>query len=327
MTQSPKPIVVLDRNLPPALFAPRRIASTAELDRRFFPGGRIPLLISRTTTLSATRLRWAGAERDGHYFFVRQGAPIDFEVLDKLLPFAARQTITPVLGDLIPPTSWGSNLHNLLIRSSWDDLRRRTFLKTGFRCETCGTDRNLECHELWEYHEPLPEYLAKHACGVQRLIRLMELCDDCHETHHLGLAEQRGRGPIAFGRIGAYNRWTVAELDQYRDFLIARYERRCQCFWAIDISCVAGTPLVVSKKWRLEDDGFLSVTTKTSPSQTLILGAGWWREGVFYPPASPLAACLDDAPSIAAEWKYIARQALGGAPAYFCVPKMTAYRN
>ena len=152
----------------------------------------------------------------------------------------------------------------------------------------------------------------------------MALCADCHETHHLGLAEQRGRGPIAFGRIGAYNRWPAAHLDQYREFLIARYERRCQCFWSIDISCVAGIPLTISGKWRLEDDGFLSATTKTGPSQTMILGAGWWREGVFYPPLSPFAACLDEAPAIAAEWKYIARQVLGGAPAYSCVPKTAA---
>ena len=57
MTPPPTSIVALDRNLPPALFAPRRIAGTAELDPRFFPGGRIPLLISPATTLSATRLR------------------------------------------------------------------------------------------------------------------------------------------------------------------------------------------------------------------------------------------------------------------------------
>lgn len=214
-----------------------------------------------------------------------------------------------------------------MTRSSWDELRRRTFLKTGFRCETCGTDRNLECHELWEYHEPLPQYLARNASGVQRLVRLIALCADCHETHHLGLAEQRGRGPIAYGRISAYNRWTADHLDQYRDFLIARYERRCQCFWAIDISCLAGAPLIVSKKWQLEDDGFLSATTKTGPSQTLILGSGWSREGVFYPPASPLAACLEEPPTIAAEWKYIAHQVLGGAPAYYCVLKTPSAKN
>ena len=315
MLAIPKSILALGRDLPADLFGPRRIASTSELDRRFFPEERIPLLLPRSAALSY-RLRSAGAELDAHGFFVRKGQRIDFEILDEVLPFAARQTITPVLGDLIPATSWGSNLHNLLTRSSWEELRRRTFLKTGFRCETCGIDRNLECHELWEYHEPLPDYLARHACGIQRLIRLMALCADCHETHHLGLAEQRGRGPIAFGRIAAYNRWTDSDLERYRAFLIDRYERRCQCTWLLDVSCVVPAPLVISKKWQLENDGFLSATTKTGLSQTLILGSAWRRDGILHPPVSPLSACLADPPAIGTEWKYIARHALGGAQAY-----------
>jgi hypothetical protein len=314
-----KPILSIDRKLPANLFDPRRIASTSEVDRRFFPNGRIPLLLSAPTTLSAARLLSAGVDCDEHGAFVRQGAPINFEVLDEVLPVAARQVITPVLGDLIPCTSWGSNLAHLLTGRSWDELRRRTFLKTGIRCETCGTNQDLECHELWEYHEPLPEYLAKQACGLQRLVRLMALCADCHETHHLGLAEHRGRYEVASDRIRAYNRWSHAELNQYRGFLIDRYDRRCQWAWLLDVSCIAPASLIVSKKWQLQDDGFLCANTKTGQSQTVILGCAWWRDGVCYPPVSPLAAYLDEAPAITVEWKYIARQALGGALAY-CPP-------
>jgi hypothetical protein len=166
-----KAILTLDRNLPAQLFRPRRISSTAEIDHRFFPNGRIPLLLSATTTITPRRLADAGVECDDEGAFVRQAAPINFEILDSVLPFAARQTITPVLGDLIPGSSWGSNLHNLLTRHSWEELRRRAFLKTGFRCETCGTAANLECHELWEYHEhcrnKLPRRLAAFSglCG------------------------------------------------------------------------------------------------------------------------------------------------------------------
>jgi hypothetical protein len=144
----------------------------------------------------------------------------------------------------------------------------------------------------------------------------MALCDDCHETHHLGLAEIRGRGSIAWGRIGAYNRWTDDDLDHYRSFLVQRYERRCECLWLLDVSSVAPARLIVSNKWQLEDDGFLTATTKTGPSQTLILGSAWWRDDVFHPPVSPLAACLADPPTIDSEWKYIARYALGGVQAY-----------
>jgi hypothetical protein len=298
-------ILWLDRKLPPNLFSPRRIASTAEIDRRFFPNGRIPLLLPAAARLPSLLIS-AGAERDERGAFVRQGADVNLAVLDPLLPFAARQIITPVLADLIPATSWGSNLHNLLSTRSWDELRHRTFRKTGFRCETCGTDRNLECHELWEYHEPLPKYLEQKACGVQRLVRLMALCADCHETHHLGLANLRGRGDIASDRIRAYNRWTSAEISQYRALLDDRYIRRCECAWLLDLSCVASAQLIVRRKWELDKDGFLCANTGTGPSQTVILGARWFREGVCYPAVSPLAAMLEGAPGIAAEWKYLA---------------------
>lgn len=305
-------ILWLDRNLPLNLFAPRRINSTAEVDGRFFPDGRIPLLLSGTAELSA-RFLSSGAVRDKHGAFVRQGAPIDFAVLNDVLPFAARQTIVPVLGDLIPATSWGSTLANLLTEQSWDGLRQRAFFKTGFRCDTCGTAQNLECHELWEYHEPLPEYVAKQACGVQRLVRLMALCADCHETHHLGLAKIRGRGERASDRIRAYNRWTTAELKHYRGLLDERYIRRCACCWVLDVSSVAPAPLVVRNKWQLQDNGFLSATTETGPSETMILGSAWRRDGVSYPAASPLGAFLEDPLTINIEWKYAARRSLSAA--------------
>jgi hypothetical protein len=98
-------ILWLDRKLPPNLFRPRRIASTAEIDRRFFPNRRIPLLLPAAARLPSS-LMSAGAERDERSTFVRQGAAVNLAVLDPLLPFAARQTITPVLADLIPATSW-----------------------------------------------------------------------------------------------------------------------------------------------------------------------------------------------------------------------------
>jgi hypothetical protein len=298
-------ILSVDRKLPPNLFKPRRIGSTADADRRFFPHGRIPLLLPVTAQLPSW-LKSAGAAQDERGVFVRQGAAINLSALDPLLPFAARQTITPVLGDLIPATSWGSSLANLLTKASWDELRQRAFRKTGFRCETCGTDKNLECHELWEYHEPLPEYLEKNACGLQRLIRLMALCADCHETHHLGLANLRGRGEQVSDRIRACNRWTTDELEQYCALLEERYTRRCEYTWLLDVSCVASARLVVRSKWQSDENGFLCATTKTGLSETMLLGAAWFRDGVCYPAVSPLIALLEGPPPITTEWKQVA---------------------
>jgi hypothetical protein len=220
------------------------------------------------------------------------GAEIDFLALKDCLPFVARQIIVPILGDLIPDTSWGSSLANLPTAGCWDKLRQRTFALTGFRCEICRSNHNLECHELWEYHEPLPEYAEKHACSVQRLIRLIGLCSACHETHHPGSAQVRGRFEFVRERITAYNRWSEEEFQRYFEFLIGRYERRSNCAWVLEPSCVADTQLLISGKWRLQDNGFLCCATHTGDSETMVLGASWQHAEATHPVASPeLAYC------------------------------------
>jgi hypothetical protein len=74
--------------------------------------------------------------------------------------------------------------------------------------------------------------------------------------------------------------------------------------------------VVVAKKWKPEPDGFLCADTKTGSSQTIILGCAWFRDKIFNPPLSPLSACLEEAPPVALEWKYIARHTSGGSHAY-----------
>src|ERR1019366_969415 len=260
-------------------FNPRRIASTSEVNSLFWNNDRLSLLVSDPSVLP--RLSAGGAETGTKRAYIRRGAEIDFAALNDCLPFVAQQTIVPILGYLIPQTSWGSSLANLLTKGCWDKLRERTFGLTGFRCEICGSNRNLECHELWEYHEPLPDG-AKHACGVQRLIRLIGLCSACHETHHLGLAQMRGRFEFVRERVTAYNRWSEKEFDQYFEFLIDRYERRSNCAWVLDVSSVADTLLVIQGKWKLQESGFLCCTTHTGPSETMILGARWQQAGVIH---------------------------------------------
>ena len=211
---------------------------------------------------------------------------IHFNVLDDFLPLVGRQVITPLLGDLIPPTSWGSSLFNLLTPGCWELLRAQTFAKTGGHCEICGSTGQLECHESWEYHEPIPDHLEKGGVGVQRLVRLMALCSECHDTQHLGLANVKRIFPKVIDRVQSYNRWTASEGRRYWDFLEARSRRRSRCLWALDLSRMAETPLMVKGNWRMGSDGWLSAKTKTGESTTLIFGAGWRRGDVSYPAMS-----------------------------------------
>ena len=289
-----KRIVRIDHERPQNLFNPRRIAALSEVDSRFWHHDRLPLLVPDPSALP--RLLSAGAEQGAKGAYIRRELKIDFVALDNHLPFVARQVIVPMIGDLIPETSWGSSLANLLTKGCWDKLRQRTFALTGHGCEICGSARKLECHELWEYHEPLPEYAAKNACGVQRLLKLIALCSACHETHHLGFANARGRFETVGERITAYNRWSQEEFKQYVEFLYARYERRSTCSWVLDVSCVAEGGFVVQGKWRLQDNGFLCCDTHTGTSETMLLGVRWQHAGVIHETISPEIALNDTPP-------------------------------
>src|ERR1019366_2648872 len=106
-----KQIVRLDTERPPNLFNPRRITSPAEIDSLFWHSDRLPFLVHDPSIF--TRLFAGGGETGTKHAYIRRGAEIDFAVLNDCLPFVAQQTIIPMLGDLIPQTSWGSSLANL----------------------------------------------------------------------------------------------------------------------------------------------------------------------------------------------------------------------
>ena len=86
--------------------------------------------------------------------------------------------------DLIPRTSFFRNLRSLLKSGEWDTIRRAIYSNAGHKCEICGDPGNMNCHEVWDYNDQ---------SGVQKLVGLTCLCGECHEVHHIGLAQIRGR--------------------------------------------------------------------------------------------------------------------------------------
>jgi hypothetical protein len=59
---------------------------------------------------------------------------------------------------------------------AWDRVRRTIYADADHCCEICGVhpDR-LEAHEVWDYND---------ASLLQRLVRLMALCRQCHQVKH-----------------------------------------------------------------------------------------------------------------------------------------------
>lgn len=86
--------------------------------------------------------------------------------------------------ELVPSTSWFSNLRSLLSSEEWDKIRRGCYKNANYKCEICsgvGPKHPVECHETWEYDEKQ---------GIQKLIGLIALCPSCHEVKHVGLEEE-----------------------------------------------------------------------------------------------------------------------------------------
>lgn len=268
---------ILNEDSLPFLQEEREISSLNEVDE-LFGNRRFYLLTDDMELCKSLAPNGVGTDQYGGY--VTRGPACDFDQLDPLLPFVARRSIKPLFGDLIPYSSWASNLARLLTRNSWDRIRRPIIEASGYRCEICGakeSGKEIDCHEQWEYHEPI--FDGKR--GVQKLIGLWAMCSDCHATQHLGRSNSNGRGSEALDRLRRIGRMSERETQAYRAFVFDRWERRSKVNWVLDVSSVSGPePLIVHSAWTLDEEGFLNKENQISDeksvrSQTMLLGAAW----------------------------------------------------
>jgi len=269
--------VMLNEDSLPFLNEERVISSLNEVDEIF--GNRRFYLLTENMDLCKS-LASCGVNVDQYGGYVTRGPACDFDQLDQLLPYVARRSVKPLFGDLIPYSSWASNLSRLLTRSCWDRIRRPIIEATGNRCEICGakeSGKDIDCHERWDYYEPMTEGRS----GVQRLAGMWVMCAECHATQHLTRSNTTGRGAEALDRLRRIGRMSEREAQAYKAFVFDRLERRSRYSWSLDLSLIANSePLVVHSAWTHEPDGFLSrenqvSETKTVKSRTLLLGAAW----------------------------------------------------
>lgn len=136
--------------------------------------------------------------------------------------------------ELVPSTSWFTNLRSLMTSAQWDHIRRDCYNEAGYRCEVCGgkgRKHPVECHEIWEYND---EY------GLQTLIGTVALCPPCHKVKHMGL--QLSRGTEAFMRslnhFKVVNDITVemAELEVMKAFAV--HHQRSQIDWEVNVDWI-----------------------------------------------------------------------------------------
>jgi hypothetical protein len=151
--------------------------------------------------------------------------------LPDVLPGEDRSYGGGLFVDLIPETSWFTNVRSGVDPGDWDRLRRHVYRRAGHRCEACGATRcRLEAHERFTYDAQT---------GIQRLVRLVCLCDWCHTATHMGMAGVRGLRTEAIAHLMAVTGMGPGEAHEHIDEAFARWERRSAIRWHVDLSVIA----------------------------------------------------------------------------------------
>lgn len=134
--------------------------------------------------------------------------------------------------ELVPKSSWYSNVRSNVPKETWDRLRKMVYAKAGHVCEICGgvgKKHPVECHEVWEYDE---------VNGMQTLIRLIALCPACHSVKHIGRAHIYGGYDQAVKHLSKVNGWTIDEAHLYTQEQFLIWTLRSKLKWSVNIDAL-----------------------------------------------------------------------------------------
>lgn len=133
--------------------------------------------------------------------------------------------------ELVPKTSWFSNVRDALSQSNWNLVKRLTSQAANSRCEVCndvGPKWAVECHEIWDYDD------VNH---VQKLVRTIALCPPCHAVKHVGFNMKRfpRRVPTLIRHLANVNGISQQEAEDYIVHSFEEWFERSQHNWTVDL--------------------------------------------------------------------------------------------
>lgn len=187
----------------------------------------------RLSDLASRSVRPATMEEETFVACLRGQAVDGGDLLDLWHRYLmARQT--PLTVELVPRTTWFSNVRSAVRKSDWDRLRRAAYRAAGDRCEVCGGRGGrhpVEAHEVFVYDD---------LRGVQRLERLQALCPACHGVKHIGRSMGQGRLVPALRHLGRVNGWSPADAEAYTEVQFEVWARRSSREWDVDLDWLSG---------------------------------------------------------------------------------------
>jgi hypothetical protein len=151
--------------------------------------------------------------------------------------------------DLIPSTCWFTNVRYCIHPCDWDRVRRFVYKRVNYICEGCGINTRinnirLDAHERWSYD------LDTH---TQKLVRLVALCADCHQSTHYGLAEINGKSEEAFSHLQATRHFTEDECHMHIINAFDVWLNRSKIEWTLDLSLIENNNIRLANKVNKEE--------------------------------------------------------------------------
>jgi 5-methylcytosine-specific restriction endonuclease McrA len=144
------------------------------------------------------------------------------------------QTKNKLTIELVPKSSWYSNVRSNVSKAEWDRLRHKSYEQAGHICEICGDvgtnqgyRHKLECHEIWDYDDQ---------ALTQTLTGLVSLCPYCHLVKHPGLAQMNGKLPIVLKQLQKFNEITVEVAGAMLNEAFEIWRNRSKNNYTLDIS-------------------------------------------------------------------------------------------
>lgn len=132
--------------------------------------------------------------------------------------------------ELIPKTSWFSNVRSAVSKAEWDKIRKQVYEKAYYVCEICGDigpHHPVEAHEVWEFDDKKL---------TQTLIGMIALCPNCHLVKHMGFANISGKRNIATNHFIKVNNLKKDEAQILINDAFVLWKKRSQFIYKLDIS-------------------------------------------------------------------------------------------
>ena len=136
-----------------------------------------------------------------------------------------------LLIELIPSTSFFSNVRALVTKKEWEQIRIKCYSLANDHCEICGRGGSLECHEEWEYIQSDIDKTK----GIQKLTKLVGICSFCHKSKHIGFARIKGWEEMCIRHLMKVNNMDRKVVQSYIDDCFKLWKDRSQIEWKLDI--------------------------------------------------------------------------------------------